>query len=109
MKIATLRSQNESEWVSCQSITSNLLKCYDSLNANNEVKHLEYPTCGNSFSISSLVRDIHNQKFETLSFVDHDLVPLSILRVIKNECPNWKPKVIFHIFGDFTLKPGAGG
>jgi len=103
MIIASLRSSNISDWTSCQSITKNLFETYNQINEKHSVNHYEYSLDGHFFELAELVKKLYEDKTEVLSFIDHDLTPLKILKVVSELYKDWRPKIIFHIFGDFTL------
>lgn len=103
-KIACVFSFNPSSWVSCQKIVFNLHKAYEGLpqvaiqnfNYNAELHHSEVTTLGEK---------IFDYNPDIIVILDHKPHPLNLLKPLlkKYERITKKPRIIFHLFGDFTL------
>lgn len=100
-KVAFIYSFKESSWVSCQKIVSNLRRAYsqidnviqEDVNYSNEILDDE---------IDRVAYELIDKKPDVLIFLDHQPHPLKLLiRFLARA--TYKPRIIFHIYGDFTL------
>jgi glycosyltransferase involved in cell wall biosynthesis len=103
-KIACLFSFKMSSWVSCQKIVFNLHKAYE-LNPKVSLTNFNYTMNQTYEEIVQTAKSLVALKPDVIVILDHKPHPLPILQVVKNELSKkkFKPKFIFHIFGDFTL------
>ena len=103
MKIALLLSYTPSRWESCQSITPNILKVYKRQSA--KLLHFNFHRSINALECLKMAQEIKESGVDLISFVDHSphpkklLIPLEfVLRKVDS-----RPKLVFHLYGDFTL------
>jgi glycosyltransferase involved in cell wall biosynthesis len=103
-KIACVFSFQLSSWVSCQKIVFNLLKSYQ-LKSDLELLKFNYPVEQEQHDIHKTARDIFEAKPDIISILDHKPHPFDLLRHLLPlyTDPYKKPKIIIHVFGDFTL------
>lgn len=101
-KIACVFSFRESSWISCQKIVFNLHKAYEKLSG---VTLLNYDYGRLSFkNVSSVASEICEADPTAIVFMDHIPHPFFLLRAIVPKYENRKkPKIVFHVFGDFSL------
>ena len=88
-----LRESNSS-WVSCQSITKNLLDSYQQVYHNLKIIYL--PDYLNDIN----ARKIKLNEFERLIFIDHNPNPSPLIKRLDNT----DVEVVVHLFGDFMLQ-----
>lgn len=104
-KIACVFSFKESNWVSCQKIVFNLHKAYQ-ICPETVLENFNYPHDGATVDdINELAREIAKFKPDAISIMDHKPHPVALLFALKSayDGVDLKPKIIFHLFGDFTL------
>jgi len=91
------------DWKSCQSISSNLVKSYESLDAY-EIKHFEVPMY-NEFPADLVATSKKICEFspDKIVFVDHGEAPSMLLTHYLLNTSNKETEFIFHIYGDFTF------
>lgn len=100
-KIACVFSFSESTWVSCQKIVFNLHRAYEKL-PGVELKNFNYgnDTTGPDIeNISALLEDYSPDEIVILDHKPHPLRLFKSLEWLKEK----KPRITFHVFGDFTL------
>ena len=103
LKIALIYSHESSQWVSCQKIVANLLKAYTIQTSEYEIIHFDYGSETSPETWTSL-KKLEEIKPELLIFLDHKPHPLALLELLFHLCAeNYKPRLIFHLYGDFTL------
>lgn len=102
-KIACLFSFRESSWVSCQKIVFNLHKAYEKV-PDLEIKNFDYgPDCWGT-EIVELQDALLKYAPDTIVIMDHKPHPIHILKLLLSKIQSkTKPRLIFHVFGDFTL------
>lgn len=103
-KIACVFSFKESSWVSCQKIVFNLHKAYQ-LCSKTELKNFNFPHVEVEVdAVTSLANEILEYDPEVITFLDHKPHPYPLMQIL---VPLYngrkKPKLVFHIFGDFTI------
>ena len=106
-KIGLVYRRNASSWVSCQSITRNLIQCYKNAFPEAEIVTFENDA---SFSIYEVRRQAHKAaEFgpDLLAFLDHAPHPGVFLSFFDEAALNSSTRIALHVFGDFTLHPGA--
>lgn len=91
-----------SSWVSCQKIVFNLHKSYQ-LDKNLELLNFNYSVDQTPHEILQSAEAVIAAQPDTILILDHKPHPLSILQLILPRIQEKKPKIIFHVFGDFTL------
>jgi len=102
-RVAIVLRKNRSDWVSCQSITGNLLRCYSSLfPSQNRLFLIEEPT--NTHQLRRLATEILLYDPERLVFIDHAPHPGPLLSLLHEMQSDFSAQIVFHIFGDFTLQ-----
>lgn len=101
-KIAVVAMADMPSWLSCQSITPNLIRAYASFRGRSRI----FEISSRNFIESSVsaARDILAFDPDVIAFVEHQPHPLSALQTIKAVYGARKiPDLVFHIYGDFTL------
>ena len=103
-KIACVFSFKESSWVSCQKIVFNLHKSYQACpNTKLENFNLSHDPF-TSEQLEQLAKSIYEYSPNVISIMDHNPHPLGLIQKLsKLYQGQQKPKIIFHIFGDFTI------
>ncbi len=101
-KIACVFSFQESSWLSCQKIVFNLHKAYEVL-PNVELRNFNLGIHSLTENIMEICTGIQDMDPDTIVFMDHRPHPLNLLRAVLPLCTKKKPRIIFHVFGDFTL------
>jgi glycosyltransferase involved in cell wall biosynthesis len=102
-KLACVFSFQESSWVSCQKIVFNLHEAW-SKNKNFELANFNFGLDTTHYQSQLLAADIVAYEPDTIVILDHRPHPLfffeTLVRLLGNKK---KPKILFHVFGDFTL------
>lgn len=91
--------------MSCQKIVFNLHKAYE-LGLKAELTNFNYPHMDpvEIEACSDLARQIHEYEPDVITVLDHKPHPIHFFTFLAPLYQNKKkPKIIFHIFGDFTL------
>ena len=103
-KIACIFSFQESNWVSCQKIVFNLHKSYQACQ-DVELSNFNFPhKHGMQSSLDKLAQDIFNYAPDVLAIIDHKPHPIILIQSLNSlYAGSKKPKIIFHLFGDFTI------
>lgn len=102
-KIACVFSFNPSSWVSCQKIVFNLHKAYE-LVPGVELHNYNYNSESDASEVLQVAEKIHSLNPDVISILDHKPHPLVLIQALKMKYRTMKlPKIIFHLFGDFTL------
>ena len=102
-KIACIFSFQESNWVSCQKIVFNLHKSYHACQ-DVELSSFNLPHKQGDQSIDKLAQDVASYAPDVLAIIDHKPHPLLLLQSLNLLYEGQKkPKIIFHLFGDFTI------
>jgi glycosyltransferase involved in cell wall biosynthesis len=103
-KIACVFSFQLSSWVSCQKIVFNLLKSYQ-LKPELELLKFNYTVEQELHDVHQTARKIFEAKPDAIVILDHKPHPFELLKFLLPLYADQlkKPKIIFHIFGDFTL------
>ncbi len=100
-KIACVFSFKMSSWVSCQKIVFNLHKAYQ-LNLDLDLQNFNYSSDQTPQEILFSAKAIIAYRPDTIVIMDHKPHPLYILQLILPYLET-RPRIIFHVFGDFTL------
>jgi glycosyltransferase involved in cell wall biosynthesis len=102
-KIACVFSFRESDWVSCQKIVFNLHKAYEGISGI-KIKNFDYGQESYGLGLMKLSEDIFDLQPDTIVIMDHKPHPIFFLKLL---IPNYqgkpKPRILFHVFGDFTI------
>jgi glycosyltransferase involved in cell wall biosynthesis len=103
-KIACVFSFKESNWVSCQKIVFNLHKAYQAC-PNTKLENFNFShEPFTSEEVEQLAKSIYEYGPDVISMLDHKPHPLSLIQKLnKLYQGQQKPKIIFHLFGDFTI------
>ncbi|MFL5783360.1 MAG: glycosyltransferase family 4 protein [Bacteriovoracaceae bacterium] len=102
-KIACLFSFQESSWVSCQKIVFNLHKTYEAV-PGHKILNFDYNHESVGTDLIKLVMEIERERPDTIVILDHKPHPIYLLSILFSRMTDWpKPRIIFHVFGDFTL------
>lgn len=107
-KIALVRRKHSSSWVSCQSITQNLVAVYKIGFPDAEIREFFFDPVDTRFEIVEEARRLADFAPERVAFIDHMPHPGIFLRALRLAMPAASlPEFIFHVFGDFTLHVNA--
>ena len=103
-KIACLFSFKESNWVSCQKIVFNLHKSYEFC-PDFQLENFNYPhEIDTTEQLELTAKKILQYDPDVITIMDHRPHPLHLFSIL---APLYtgrrKPKLIFHLFGDFTI------
>lgn len=102
-KLACVFSFQKSSWVSCQKIVFNLHEAW-SRNKNFELANFNLGLDSSHSQSQLLAADIVAFEADTIVILDHKPHPLFFLEALVRLLGNKKkPKILFHVFGDFTL------
>ena len=101
-KIACIFSFKLSSWVSCQKIVFNLHKSYQ-LNTDLNLLNFNYSVDQNALEILKTAQAIEEAQPDTLIILDHKPHPVVLFQLLQSFLNTKKPRIIFHVFGDFTL------
>lgn len=102
VKTVLIAKSSASPWVSCQSITANLLRAYQSEQKAVELIHFDE---GDSFwKTSQEVEACLAKGIERFVFLDHHPHPRLFIQALHSlTTSQQRPELVFHLFGDFTL------
>lgn len=102
LKIACIYSFQESSWVSCQKIVVNLRQAYGTLQ-DYEIQNFNFSITCSEFDVQEMAKDVAEYRPDFLVIIDHKPHPLNFIAHLIPLLPLNKTKILFHIFGDFTL------
>lgn len=102
MKIALIKKNETSDWVSCRSITQNLQDMYLK-RFGEDVSIWTVPEEADKFAIYKTFQEVKEKKIDHIVFIDHKPTPMNLIKYMDEAFGDYSPKIIFHIFGDFTL------
>jgi glycosyltransferase involved in cell wall biosynthesis len=102
-KLACVFSFRESDWVSCQKIVFNLHEAYEGIQ-DTEIRNFDYGRETTVTQLSYLVENIQEYKPDTIVILDHKPHPFPLFKFLLAKFHGkQKPRIIFHVFGDFTI------
>lgn len=110
MKVALVTKSHLSDWVSCQSISSNLLKCYleNELTPSAESTFQRFFFDHKShFTTKSTAAKIKEWNADKIVFLDHAPCPALLINALFELDASYRPELLIHVFGDFTLHAQA--
>lgn len=102
MKIALIKKEEISDWVSCRSITQNLEQVYRK-RYGGDVTIFCVPEVVDKFKYFQVFNEIKRKKIESVIFIDHKPTPLKLVQSMDRALKDYSAQIIFHVFGDFTL------
>ena len=103
-KVAFVMSREKSDWVSCQSISKNLLKAYQLAFKNAKIKIFDYSFVLRDDQISILATDIVSYCPDKVVYLDHYPHMKKLhLAMERNDLGPHRPSLFIHVYGDFTL------
>ena len=107
MKIGLIYSFEKSAWKSCQVISANLLKTYQSISKNIVIVKFNYDDSMSEYDKLKLAEEIVKSQLTHLSIIDHKPHPVKLLKFLDYYFSENKkisrPLLLIHVFGDFTL------
>lgn len=113
-KIALVHRHSPSSWVSCRSITSNLVAAYRLAFANAEVREFSLHCDMSRQEVFAQATRIFKFTPDCISFIDHAPHPGDMLRALlshypapTDHAPQLCPQLHFHVFGDFSLNAAS--
>ena len=103
-KIACVFSFQKSSWVSCQKIVFNLHETWQQ-NKNLQLENFNLETELNTHQLQQLAKGIVAADPDTIVILDHKPHPSTLFEILVPLLAGkkTKPKILFHVFGDFTL------
>lgn len=106
-RVALFHSFAESQWVSCQTITSNLVGSLLKALGGHEVKVFDFNQSDNNYDFIKLIKAVHEFRPDRLVFCDHrpqpDFFIKRYLELFSKEEENLIPEIFVHVYGDFSL------
>lgn len=103
-RIALIMGRAQSDWVSCQSISKNLLAAYQMAFKKEDIKIFDYSFTLRDDQIDLLAMEIVSYFPDKIVFLDHypHIGKLAIAMKKKYLGPE-RPSLFIHVYGDFTL------
>jgi len=104
-KVAIVRRERPSAWVSCQAITNNLEKMYQKVFSDVFLETMYCPENLNDYSGWDLANQIKKGNFDLVVWIDHkpNIAPLIRGLKLANSDGEQIPACFIHLFGDFVL------
>lgn len=107
--IVLIKKKQRSDWVSCQSITENLFQLYHNEYGKSHIKVFTVEPGQNTFELYQVAKEVLKLKPKKIVWLDHQPHPHDLIRIIhgliqKSSTRLDYPKLVFHLFGDFTLQ-----
>lgn len=102
--VILIRAKKESDWVSCKSIVSNLEAAYLQASGLKIISSIYYDHGLDEFQIYHLAQKIIETNASEIVFIDHKPHPGRLIARLHQISPNYRPRLVFHIFGDFVLE-----
>jgi glycosyltransferase involved in cell wall biosynthesis len=103
-KYAFIVSKNPSEWVSCQSIVSNLSQAYQSILKKEEYQIFYLKHSANTFDCYQLSKNILEFRPLEIIYIDHKPSAASFINSLLSVYNKVAlPQFTIHVYGDFTL------
>jgi glycosyltransferase involved in cell wall biosynthesis len=103
-EIILIKTKKESDWVSCQSIVSNLESAYSSSADTKIISIIQIEDGCDEFELFKCAQEILNKRPAEIVFIDHRPHPAGIISRFEKLDPGYRPVLTFHIFGDFVLE-----
>ena len=110
MKVTFVYSQIASHWLSCQTITRNLLLSYSQfvkLDDRKKCQTINFNKDSTFFEVEKMAHDMALFDPDIIIFLDHTPHPFPLLstyhRLIEKAGKSKLPKLVFHVYGDFPL------
>jgi len=100
-KVVLIRRKNESDWISCQSITSNLEASYKSF--IKDIIIIDIESDYNKYDYYKKAEEILSHNPANIIFIDHTPHPHQLIKSLFS-LSKVELHFTFHIFGDFTLQ-----
>lgn len=102
-KVAIITSKQDIDWVSCKSISANLLESY-TLALNSQCQLFYINGKDTTYSHWRVASDVRAWGAEKLIFIDHAPCPANFINILHSLDPYYRPNLIVHVYGDFILK-----
>ncbi len=106
-RVALLHSFTESKWVSCQTITSNLVSSLKVALKGSQVQVYDFNQSDNKYDFYKLVREVFEYRPERIVFCDHrpqpDYFIKEYLSLFSEDEEEHIPEFFVHVYGDFSL------
>jgi glycosyltransferase involved in cell wall biosynthesis len=106
LRIGLIHSSINSPWMSCQTITQNLIKTYSALECATELASFYLDIDQTDFEVLTLAKNLLKFKPDKIVIIDHLPHPgklIELLTPLYESAGEVLPELIIHIFGDFTL------
>ncbi len=101
-KVALVTRHSSPEWVSCRSISTNLQASYLLL-SDFDYRNFYFDPHDTAYDGRREALSIADWQAEKVVFLDHHPHPLPLLKTWTEERPEFKPELLFHVYGDFSL------
>lgn len=101
LKIACIYSFKESDWISCQKIVFNLHRAYF-MSEVGKMDNFNYSEEMDGEEFQELAQKLVEAKPDVLLIIDHRPHPLKLLSIVLRQL-EYRPRIVFHVFGDFSL------
>ena len=106
-RVALLHSFTESKWVSCQTITSNLVSSLTEALKGSQIKVFDFNQSDNKYDFLKLIEEVYEYRPERIVFCDHrpqpDFFICEYLKHFSQEQAEHIPEFFVHVYGDFSL------
>jgi glycosyltransferase involved in cell wall biosynthesis len=96
-KIALILNYSDSDWVSCNSIVTNIVSCYTRAYQNVDIFNYT------DHSVSNSGKDITDGTYTHIVIADHRVIPSEVLLNLLNKITQQLPLIVVHVYGDFVL------
>jgi len=101
-KIALISPGKSSDWVSCQSIASNLRQSYAHLE-NVDICHFVSNNNDSRYQNKKVATALHDWGADLIAYIDHQPCATELLHALRVYYKDYRPRVLLHVFGDFLL------
>lgn len=102
--VILIRAKKESDWVSCKSIVSNLEAAYIQSNDVKIISVVYFDHGQDDYQLHLLAEKIVHANVSEIVFIDHKPHPGRLIARLNQLAPEYRPRLVFHIFGDFVLE-----
>ena len=104
-KIALVTRHSSPDWVSCRAISANLQTSYKLL-PDYQFKNFFFDPQDSVYQGRRVALDIASWQADKVIFLDHDPHPGPVFKFWREETPQYRPEIIVHVYGDFSLNAG---
>ena len=102
MTTVLIKNKTVSSWISCQSITTNLIKCYQKMYSDTKIIEIKDPL--SDLCISRVIKKLENLKsIKRIVYLEHYPSPVKFINFL-SQSKIKDIKLIYHVYGDLTLQ-----